>query len=527
MLFNSYEFIFFFLPITLIVFSFIGNFGRKRTSILWLVGTSLFYYAWWNPAYLWLISASIISNYAFGIILSKQSTHNRLSKKTILASGIFLNLLLLGYFKYANFFFDNISSMLGQATHIETIILPVAISFFTFQQIAYLVDAYEGKAQEYSFLHYCLFVTFFPQLICGPINHHKDMMPQFENDSTYKLRSANIAVGMTFFLIGLFKKVVLADGVAVYSVPGFEAAEHGVLLTFIEAWGCALAYTFQIYFDFSGYSDMAIGLGRMFGIHLPLNFHSPYKAVNIIEFWRRWHITLSRFLRDYLYIPLGGNRRGPSRRYLNLMVVMILGGLWHGAGWTFVAWGTLHGLYLVINNGWHAACRALGHDTERSTWWGRRLSQAVTFTAVVFAWVLFRADSFNGAQNIIYGMLGSNGIAIPESYLGGFNQVNSIKNLFISLGWEFRNIEFFYGKTEAVSLLLLFLISMGGPNTQQIMLRYHSVLESQRVQVQAWRWNFVRWSPNSICFVFILSITVFSLYRMMSHGYKEFIYRFF
>jgi D-alanyl-lipoteichoic acid acyltransferase DltB (MBOAT superfamily) len=509
------------------VFSFIGKFGHKRLAILWLVITSLFYYSLWNPAYLWLISASIVFNFGIGIILSKQLSRSKFSKKIILASGITINLSFLGYFKYTNFFLENINSLLGQATHFETTILPLAISFFTFQQIAYLVDTYEGKVHEYSFLHYCLFITFFPKLISGPIAHHKEMMPQFELDSTYKLSSENIAVGMTIFLIGLFKKVVLADGVSVYSSPVFEAAEHGVLLTFIEAWGCALAYTFQIYFDFSGYSDMAIGLGRMFGIRIPLNFHSPYKSLNIIEFWRRWHITLSRFLRDYLYIPLGGNRRGTYRRYLNLMTVMILGGLWHGAGWTFVAWGTLHGLYLVINNSWRSVRRSLGYDTDRSTWWGRRLSQAVTFTSVVFAWVLFRAESFKGAQTIFNGMLGSNGFVIPETYLGDFNQIYAIRSLFISIGWEFRNIIFFHGMAEAFSLLLLFLISIGGPNTEQIMLRYHSACEFYRVQVKAWRWNFVRWRPNIMWFVFILSITVFSIYRMMSYGYEEFIYRFF
>ncbi len=527
MLFNSYEFIFLFLPIILIGFFCIGRYGHKRLAILWLVGASLFYYSWWNPAYLWLIVASMIFNYAIGFTLSKHLNRPEFNRKLVLASGIAFNISFLGYFKYTNFFLENINSFLGRSTHLETIILPLAISFFTFQQIAYLADAYKGKAHEYNFIHYCLFITFFPQLISGPIVHHKEMMPQFENPSTYKLSSENIAVGLTIFFIGLFKKVVFADGVAVYSAPVFDAAEQGVLLTFFEAWGGALAYTFQIYFDFSGYSDMAIGLGRMFGVRLPLNFHSPYKAKNIIEFWRRWHITLSRFLRDYLYIPLGGNQKGKYRRYLNLMIVMFLGGLWHGAGWTFVAWGTLHGFYLIINNAWSTIRHALGFNSNRSNWWGYRLSQVVTFTAVVFAWVLFRAKSLNGAQNIFNGMVGLNGFVIPESYLGSLNQTAAIKSFLTNMGWEFRNVKFLQGKAELFSLFFLLIISWGAPNTQQIMMRYHSAFDIYRVEITAWKWHFVKWAPNFIWCVFTLFLTIFSIFRMMSYGYQEFIYRFF
>jgi alginate O-acetyltransferase complex protein AlgI len=333
MLFNSYTFIFIFLPITLLVFFSIGGKGHHRIAIAWLVAASLFFYGWWNPAYLSLILGSILFNYAVGVALSNlqaQSSASHLTKKIILSFGILVNLFLLAYFKYANFFVDNLNSLSGSNFHLQTIILPLAISFFTFQQITYLVDAYKGETREYNFLHYCLFVTFFPQLIAGPIVHHREMLPQFVKNTIYKFNHQHLAIGLTIFFIGLFKKVVLADGVAVYATPVFEAAEQGVMLTFFEAWAGALAYTFQLYFDFSGYSDMAIGIARMFGIRLPLNFNSPYKSVNIIEFWRRWHITLSRFLRDYLYIPLGGNRKGKFRRYINLMITMLLGGLWHG-----------------------------------------------------------------------------------------------------------------------------------------------------------------------------------------------------
>jgi len=290
MLFNSAEFIFMFLPVVLLVFYMIGSFGNHRVAISWLVGASLFFYGWWNPAYLGLMLGSILFNYAMGAVLvgGKDGAHARL----MLAVGVACNLAILGYFKYANFFVGNLNVLTGSSYHLETIILPLAISFFTFQQITFLVDASRGETREYNFLHYSLFVTFFPQLIAGPIVHHREMLPQFAKDSIYRVNQSSLAIGLVIFLLGLFKKVVLADGVAAYATPVFDAAESGVVITFFEAWAGALAYTFQLYFDFSGYSDMAIGIARMFNIHLPLNFNSPYKAVNIIEFWRRWHMTM-------------------------------------------------------------------------------------------------------------------------------------------------------------------------------------------------------------------------------------------
>ena len=382
MLFNSYIFISLFLPITLTGFYLIGGQGHHRAATGWLVCASLFFYGWWNPAYLGLILGSVLFNYAVGVLLGNRDTKNL---RVILALGIGGNLGLIGCFKYANFFVDNINLSFGSDFHLETIILPLAISFFTFQQIAYLVDAYRGETKEYNFLHYCLFVTFFPQLIAGPIVHHKEMLPQFAKDVIYRLKHENIAIGIAIFVLGLFEKVVLADQVAVYATPVFNAAEQGLDLTFFEAWSGALAYTLQLYFDFSGYSDMAIGLARMFGILLPLNFHSPYKALNITEFWRHWHMTLSRFLRDYLYIPLGGSRRGQTQRYINLMITMILGGLWHGAGWTFVAWGTLHGFYLIVHHGWRAFRKAINQDLNRRSRLGRGTARIVTFAGTALS----------------------------------------------------------------------------------------------------------------------------------------------
>jgi len=344
MLFNSYEFIFLYFPIVLSGFFFIGKYSY-RFAALWLAAASLFFYGWWNPKFVTLLLGSIIFNFAAGYLIAHKKFAAK--QKIIFVISIAINLILLGVFKYTNFFIAT-ANTLGVHWSSLDIILPLGISFFTFTQIAYLVDVYKGIAREYNFIHYMLFVTWFPHLIAGPVLHHKQMMPQFASPSIYKPNNESIAVGLTLFSLGLFKKVVLADQFALFANPVFNGAGQGESPMIEKAWFGVLAYTLQLYFDFSGYSDMAIGLSRIFNVKLPLNFNSPYKAANIIDFWRRWHMTLSKFLRDYLYVPLGGNRKGPARRHLNLMVTMLLGGLWHGAGWTFVLWGGLHGLYLVL-----------------------------------------------------------------------------------------------------------------------------------------------------------------------------------
>lgn len=341
MLFNSYPFILLFLPTTLLGFFLLAKI-KHRLAAAWLAAASIFFYGWWNPAYVLLLLTSIGMNYAFGVRLARLHAAGRDEHAGhLLTVAVVADLLLLCYYKYADFFLTNLGKLAGTPLGLAEIALPLGISFFTFTQIAFLVDARRGEAKEYSLIHYCLFVTYFPHLIAGPILHHGEMMPQFRNDATYRVKWENLAVGLTLFLIGLYKKTVLADGIAEFVGPAFNAAAAGSSLTLLNAWVAALAYTFQIYFDFSGYSDMAIGLSRLFGIVLPLNFDSPYKATSIIDFWRRWHITLSRFLRDYLYVSLGGNRKGTTRRYLNLFLTMLLGGFWHGAGWTFMCWGAM------------------------------------------------------------------------------------------------------------------------------------------------------------------------------------------
>jgi D-alanyl-lipoteichoic acid acyltransferase DltB (MBOAT superfamily) len=453
MLFNSYGFIFLYLPVVLLGFFQLARFSHAYAAG-WLALSSLLFYGYWNPAYVGLLLLSIVCNYAFGMWIAKAGSRRQDRLKTqLLAFAIVANLGLLGYYKYANFFLAGINSVAGSQLSLGEIILPLGISFFTFTQVAFLVDTWQGKVREYNFIHYILFVTYFPHLIAGPVLHHKEMMPQFAHAATYRFSAENMAVGLAIFCIGLFKKVVIADGLSEYVGPIFDAPAGGVQLAFIEAWGGALCYTLQLYFDFSGYSDMAIGLSRMFGIVLPLNFHSPYKSVNIIEFWRRWHMTLSRFLRDYLYIPLGGNRLGKARRYLNLLATMLLGGLWHGAGWTFVIWGGLHGLFLVANHAWHALRRRLGQDPAQPLSRPMHLASIMlTFLAISVAWVFFRADSLDHAAAIVHAMLGGN-------------------------GWGMQSVHGLLGPAARNYLLAGLLIVWLAPNTQQIMQRFRPALD--------------------------------------------------
>ena len=522
MLFNSYVFLFAFLPVTLLGFHLIGKQGHHRVAISWLVGASLFFYGWWNPAYLGLILGSILFNYAVGVALLGRPN------KLTLFLGVAVNLGVLGYFKYANFFIDNINSLVGSDIILEQIILPLGISFFTFQQITYLVDAYRGETREYNFLHYCLFVTFFPQLIAGPIVHHKEMLPQFAKDALHGLKSKNLAVGFTIFIIGLFKKVVLADGIAVHATSVFNGAENGVYLTFFEAWGGALAYSFQLYFDFSGYSDMAIGLARMFGIRLPLNFNSPYKAISIIDFWRRWHITLSRFLRDYLYIPLGGNRKGETRRFTNLMITMLLGGLWHGAGWNFILFGLAHGTYIVICGAWIKVKKSISNNRViKSTVAANSIGRVITFLAVVLAFVPFRAESMDGTSNMLTAMLGGHGLSLSPLLIG---RIGNAEQWLLEHGVVFHGMfhnhvfgaDPRWGIAWVVTLLLASTLL---PNTQQLLRRYRPALETYKNEIPCLRHRWAEWRPTApwaLITFGIFIITILSLTQASEFLYFQF-----
>lgn len=406
MLFNSFEFLFLFFPLVFLLFRFFVS-KNYTLAIALLVVSSLLFYGWWNPQYLFLIVGSIIGNYLFARLLHTAQPVSK-SKKGILAIGIILNLSLLGYFKYCNFFIENMNTLFGLHGTARHIVLPLAISFFTFQQITYLVDTYKGSISSHNFLYYTLYVTFFPQLIAGPIVHHKEVLPQFVTRKPAHFSFDDVAHGIIIFVVGLSKKVILADSLALSANPIFETATRSTLC-FAESWVGALSYSLQLYFDFSGYSDMAIGIALMFGIVLPLNFKAPYKAKSIIEFWRCWHITLSRFLRDYLYIPLGGNRGGAFKRYRNLCITMLLGGLWHGAGWSFIMWGALHGFYLCVNHLWIYLKKRMGLG-EETTVVGCVCGQLLTFGAVVVGWVFFRSASVGSALQMLKSMVGLHGI---------------------------------------------------------------------------------------------------------------------
>ncbi|MCD6163604.1 MAG: MBOAT family protein [candidate division Zixibacteria bacterium] len=445
MLFNSYVYIFLFLPVVLAVYFLLNNRNLIFTGKVWLVLASLFFYSYWNPIYLPLILASMLVNYFIGGALSKddyQARHWLVSRKSILVSGIVFNLSLLGYYKYADFFITNANFIFGADIHLLRLVLPLAISFFTFQQIAYLVDNYKDRSSKYDFINFALFVSFFPQLISGPIVHHKEMMPQFGTTENKSINYKNMSTGIFIFFLGLFKKVVIADTLAVAASNGFDNA---AVLTFAQAWVSSLSYTCQLYFDFSGYTDMAIGTAFMFNIVLPLNFNSPYKALNIQDFWRRWHMTLSRWLRDYLYISLGGNRKGNIRTYINLFTTFLLGGLWHGAGWTFVVWGAMHGFGTTIHKFW----QSYGIRLPKSVAW------FITFMFVHFAWVFFRATSFKDAVKVFKGMF-------------AFNTINSASILYELKALNFeKTIETVFSITV---LIIALIVSIRFKNSNELRL---------------------------------------------------------
>lgn len=414
MLFNSYLFLFFFLPITWIGHEILLRMGLRRGAMGWLVLASAAFYATWNPQLLLLLVASLLVNFQVGRWLTDLHAgttegEEASGSRPILIAGVIFNLGLLGYFKYANFFVDNLNAGFGMDLVLHQIILPIGISFFTFQEIAFLVDSYRGEAGRKKLLDFALFVTFFPQLIAGPIVHYSEVMPQFESRDR-KPAGDRLAIGSTILVMGLVKKLVIADSMEVHATALFDAVARGHDPALIEAWAATLAYTFQIYFDFSGYSDMAIGLGFLFGIRLPVNFASPYKADSIADFWRRWHITLSRFLKDYLYFSLGGNRRGKPRAYFNLFLTMLLGGIWHGAAWTFALWGALHGFMLIVHRLWQGDSKAPRRSLPG---WTARI---LTFVCVALAWVPFRAPDIPSTLSIYGGLLGRNGIVLPEEF---------------------------------------------------------------------------------------------------------------
>ncbi len=390
MLFNSFVFIFLFLPITLIVYFSLNHFKKEKTAKAWLVLASLYFYAFFNPSYLWIILSSIVVNYLVG-----QQLHNTNysdgRRRFIVTLGVLFNVGLLGYFKYCDFFIENINAVFSTNIALINILLPLGISFFTFQQLSFVIDSYRRTSLQYDFLSYCLFVTYFPQLIAGPIVLPTEMLPQFEARSNKRINYDNLNKGLYIFAIGLAKKILIADNIANFANSGFDKMTE---LSCLEAWLTSVSYTLQLYFDFSGYCDMAIGIGLMFNIKLPINFNSPYKATNFQDFWKRWHMTLGRFMTNYLYIPLGGNRKGGNRTLINLLIVFLVSGIWHGAGWGFIIWGMLHGIAILIHRIW----KNLDLRMPKLLGW------AITLFFVNIFWIFFRAENLDEAFKVINAM---------------------------------------------------------------------------------------------------------------------------
>lgn len=505
--FSSYTFVIFFLPAVLLGAIALMRWGTQRTRLLFLAGASLVFYAWWDWRFVGVLALSLVVNYIVGRALAGRP------HLPTLVVGIAFNLLLLGYFKYADFFIESLNATTGINIATLGVVLPLGISFFTFQQIAYLVDVHRRQAVEHSFSHYLLFVTFFPQLIAGPIVHHKEMMPQFVAGWAGRVLPATFSQGLAIFIVGLFKKVMIADSISQFADPVFDAAAGGVAVPLLEAWGGVTAYSFQIYFDFSAYSDMAIGLGLMFGLRLPINFNSPYRATSIIDFWRRWHITLSRFLRDYLYIPLGGSRLGAGRRYANLAIVMLLGGLWHGAAWTFVIWGALHGAALALNHFWRRSVLGRESHAEPRSPAGRLLGMPATFLFVTVAWVFFRAPDLDSAMILLSGMAGLNGIVLPHTYFG---YLGALGPAAVEAGIRFEEAYLFLGLHQLLWLAGLLALVWGAPNTLQ-WAAYRPPAGTPRPRMFAWAAR-LRWSPSPLWALTLSAVCIVCLVFMSRGG---------
>lgn len=483
MVFNSFLFIFGFLPSVVAGFFFLAR-RSNQWALIWLFLASLVFYGAWDYRYLPILLCSMFINYLAcrWLMADPQRPH-----PWRLAGAISFNLTLLGFFKYTNFFIISINDVAGATLPLLDIILPIGISFFTFAQIAVLVDSYHGKIQTITFSHYCLFASFFPYIVAGPILRHQQLLPQFAATTHFRLSRENLAVGISIFIFGLGKKLLIADTLAATTWPLLAADEP----KFLHAWLGMLAYTMRLYFDFSGYSDMAIGVSRLLGFKIPINFDSPYKATNVSDFWQRWHISLSQFLRNYLYIPLGGNRRGQISRYRNLILTMLLGGLWHGANWTFVVWGGLHGLYLCIQHGWQNLRR---HRPAPSSPLVGLISWALTFTAVLVAWVFFRAPDINSAWAVLAGMAGMNGVS------------------------TITDLEFPAYAILAVSIA----IALGMPNTNQLFL---SADDSGIANKSSFSLIDVSWKANrrwGVAVGLILALSVLSIGKAKDFIYAQF-----
>jgi alginate O-acetyltransferase complex protein AlgI len=535
MLFNSSEFLLVFLPATLVGFYVLGTISRT-SAIRWLILASLVFYAWWRPINILIIAPSIVINYGIASILTRviQDESSRRVSKAILVLGIVFNVLFLGVFKYTDFICGSINDIFGTDLLLRHIILPLGISFITFQKIAFLIDVHGGRVKSFTFQDYCTFVLFFPQLIAGPIVHYREMMPQFHAASC-RFDKENVAIGLTLLLFGLFKKVVFADNIAYYITPIYHHAATRGGTSFLLAWMAAIGFTLQIYFDFSGYSDMALGLARFFGIRLPQNFNSPLRASSIIDYWLHWHMTLTRFLTAYIYNPLslwltrrrlakgqpGFSGRNPTvGAFVSLLmfptvITMLVSGVWHGAGYGFILWGLLHGCYLTINHGWRVIAARLWSDRRRYDRFMKPAGLVLTLTSVTAAMVLFRSPTITSAMDLVKGLVGLNGIALPQAL---FDRLGPFSGALHSVGlipdsWSSQE----FVKT-AIWISILMFVALACPNTLQILGRYEPALGVKPLaigRVVGWDASF----PWAIAMSAIAAIAIVSM-----GGPSEFLY---
>jgi D-alanyl-lipoteichoic acid acyltransferase DltB (MBOAT superfamily) len=537
MLFNSYSFIFGLFPAVLAGFCLLGTY-RREWALLWLTAASLFFYAWWRPVNVLLIAPSILINYGLCRFLEHTIERQPARARAALTGGIIFNLCFLGYFKYLTFGTQTLNDLFGTGFILTQIVLPLGISFITFQKIALLVDVHAGRVGRFTLREYALFVLFFPQLIAGPIVHFREMMPQFRAASC-RFDAENAAVGLSLFFFGLAKKLILADPLGTMVAPLYDHAAAGLPQSMADAWIAALGFTLQIYFDFSGYCDMALGLARCFGIKLPVNFNSPLKARSIIDFWSRWHVTLTRFLTAYIYMPmslsamrrrmaagkpaLGGRDRNASA-FITLLamptiVTMLISGLWHGAGYTFVLWGLLHGTLLCINHAWRLLRPSLWRNTAI---YNRRAAPAaflLTFVSVVFAMVLFRAPSVSAAIVLWKGMIGAYGAALPQAVLSRLGPIGSgLVALGVHPAWTSGS--FLLMAASRIAILLV--IALALPNTLELLAAYEPALGVKPARAPGRLLRLASWHPNE---TWAFGLACIALAGMLSlGGLHEFLY---
>ena len=541
-LFNSYQFLFAFLPITLVGFFALGAVSRMW-ALRWIIFVSLLFYAWWRPLNVLLIAPSILINFALARTLQRLSEdeRGRRTSRLVLLLGIAFNIAFLGYFKYIDFGRNTINDIFSANLVLTQVILPLGISFITFQKIAFLVDVHAKRVKAFTFQDYALFVLFFPQLIAGPIVHYREMMPQFHSASC-RFNKENFAVGLTLLSFGLFKKVVLADHIATVVTPIYNEAASGNEVSLLLAWAAAVGFTLQIYFDFSGYSDMALCLARFFGLRLPQNFYSPLKASSIIDFWLRWHITLTRFLTAYIYNPLtlwltrrrvakgrpglaGSNTTIGAFIYLlvfPILLTMFVSGLWHGAAYGFVVWGLLNGVYLTTNHAWRLIRPQLWSDRQRYERLMLPLGRLLTFTSVAVAMVFFRSPTLTSAIDLIKGLIGHNGVALPQDV---FDHLGPLAGWLLRGGVVSVGPELWSGQEFARMVIWIFvslLIALTCPNTLQILARYEPALGVKPLAAKFADRRLVEWDPCIGWAIGMSIITAMGIFFV--GGQSEFLY---